>query len=146
VTAYCTPSDVASLNRARVMGAGTNQPNASDVQVMINMVGGEIDALLVTKGYEVPVNTASYPEAAAYLNAVNAKGALAMWEAASPNSPNVDRAEKAWMEAKTALETAREVMDIPKDETRAGTRGPGVSPKPAYGYHDRPYFRRHQQF
>lgn len=143
---YCTPSDVQVLNRARPMGVGSNQPTASDVATMIDMVGGEIDQILVAKGYQVPVVTASSPEAAAYLRSINAKGAWAMWEASSPNSPNVDRATRAWDEARQALIAAREVMDVPKDMTRAGPRGPGVTSPPVIACEDRPFFRRNQCF
>jgi hypothetical protein len=142
---YCTPSDVATLNTARIMGQGNN-PTASDVATYIYMVCGEIDAILTTKGYDVPVVTASAPEAAAYLNGVAAKGAYWMQEEASPSSPNLDRAYAAWMAAKAALMDAQTVMDLPKDTTRALPRGPGVTPTPEMSWHNKPFFTRHERF
>jgi hypothetical protein len=143
--AYAAVSDVQALNVARVIGA-QGQPTASQVGVYLNMAAGEIDAILVDKGYEVPVNVASYPEAAAYLNAINAKIAWHMMEAASANSPNLDRAHAAASEAKQALVAARAVMDVPKDVLRAEPRGPGVTPTPQLAFGNRPYFTRHQRF
>lgn len=122
--AYCTASDVASLNRARVIGVGQGQPGLADVQTYIDMTAGEIDAILVFKGYTVPVNVASWPEAGALLRIANAKGGVAMMEEAAPQSPNLDRFQKAWDAAKEMLADAKFVMNADMDVERSEPRGP----------------------
>lgn len=157
-TGYCSASDVASLNKARTLGVGQN-PTVTDVNGYIEMTAGEIDAILVGKGYQVPVNTASYPEAEGILGWANATGAWAMMEQASPNSPNIDRARAAWDAAKKMLADAKFVMNLPMDDTRADPRGPWVTSHPTGRtfdptatrdiYHNNPadpYFARGMRF
>jgi hypothetical protein len=143
---YCTVDDVAALNKARAFDTGKN-PTTDDVQKYIDMVAGDIDAVLVGKGYTVPVDTTTYPEAGKFLNGVNAKGAWAMSEASSPTSPNLKMAQAAWTAARQMLVDARQVMDIPLDTGRTSPRGPGLTrpPQPLYPG-DRPFFRRHMEF
>lgn len=142
---YCSPDDVQALNRSRTIGAN-GQPTVEDVQVLINMSAAEIDSILVTKGYEVPVALSESPAAAAYLNSINARGAVAMMERSAPSSPNLDRFEREWEQAKTGLIAARSVMDLPKDVTRAEPRGPGVTATPQLAFGNHPYFKRHMEF
>jgi hypothetical protein len=127
---YCGPSDVASLNRSRPFGVGNN-PNINDVQTYIEMVAGQIDATLINKGFQVPVNVASYPEAEGLLSWVNATGAWAMMEEASPNSPNVDLAQKAFDAAMAMLQDAKLTLDIPSDQARSEVRAPWVTFTPS---------------
>ena len=122
---YANASDVARLNRARRMGEGLN-PTASDVGVYCELVGFEIDGILLNKGYNVPVPS-TYAEAFGYLRWLNAKGALVMMEEASPNSIILARATESWEHAREALRTARTVMDVPQEEARTEPRGPGVT-------------------
>lgn len=126
---YCAVSDVQALNPARQVGTGTGQPSVAQVQVYINMTAAEIDAILVTKGYTVPVSS-GYTEAYALLNAANARGAVAMMERGAPTSPNLDRFERGWEDTKTFLRDSQFTMDAPKDEQRASPRGPGVTTAP----------------
>lgn len=159
---YCTRSDVASLNKARVIGSGNN-PTLDDVDVYISMTAAEIDSILVNKGYVVPVNVASSPETGALLNAINAKGAYWMMEEASPNSPNLDRARAAWEAAKKMLADAKFVLNAPQDVQRSEPRGPWVTFQPTGEVFDpmfshpgappsphnnprNPYFSRQQRF
>lgn len=126
---YATPSDVASLNKARVFGVGNN-PTVTDVTGYCTMVAGTIDSVLLSKGYSVPVNTASYPEAAGLLQWINATGAWVMMEEASPNSVNVDRAKAAYDAAIKMLSDAKFVMDLPMNTARADVRAPWVTFQP----------------
>lgn len=160
--AYCITSDVLSLNKARVAGQGNN-PTTDDIQTYINMIAAEIDAILINKGYSTPVdpsNTSAY----GLLNVINARGAAAMVERASPNSPNLDRFELEWEEAKKMLVSAQQILDAPKDVARAEPRGPGVTippgvipgrtlePEYPYRHHSNvgqaalPFFARNMQF
>lgn len=126
ITGYCTASDVASLNKARQIGQGNN-PTLTDVNGYIEMTAGQIDAILVNKGYSVPVNTASNPEAEGLLSWVNATAAWKMMEEASPNSPNIDRAARAADAAMKMLADAQFVMDLPMNQARAEPRGPWIT-------------------
>lgn len=126
--AYCVTTDVAALNKARVPGQGSN-PTADDIQTYINMIAAEIDAILINKGYVVPVDPSNV-EAYALLNVINARGAAAMVERAAPSSPNLDRFETEWEEAKAMLVDAQQILNAPKDVTRAEPRGPGVTIPP----------------
>lgn len=134
---YCTPSDVASLNKARAAAWGTQgQVATTDVDGYILMVAGQIDAVLVNKGYSVPVNTASFPEVEGLLCYVNAQGAAWMVEEASPNSPNIDRVKTAFDAAMAMLASAKFTLDVPVDEARAEPRGPWVTFTPPDGVFD----------
>lgn len=124
---YCTASDVASVNKARVMGQGQN-PTASDVTTYINLAAGEIDAILVNKGYSVPVNAASWPEAGAFLQSVNVKGAVAMSETAQPTNPDArDKAKAAYDAALKMLSDAKFTLNADLDVQRSEPRGPWVT-------------------
>jgi hypothetical protein len=158
--AYCTPSDVASLNKARAIGQGDN-PTLQDLQGYILMSAGEIDAILINKGYSVRVKTASWPEAATLLNGVNARGALALMEEASPSSTILDRSQAVWEAAKKMLSDAKTVLNADMDVQRSEPRGPWVTFEPTGETFDpmfrsrdwggtnsarNPYFSRQQQF
>ena len=134
-TAYCSASDVASLNKARTIGAGNN-PTVSDIDGYILMCAGQIDGILTNKGYAVPVNTASYPETAGLLGWANATGAWAMMEEASPDSPNIDRARQAWEQAKKMLSDATTVFDLPLNQARSEPRGPWITLQPTGQVYD----------
>jgi hypothetical protein len=165
---YCSIPDVAALNWARAIGVASN-PGNSQVQTYINMVAGEIDAVLIRHGYLVPVNIASYPDAARMLNTVNAKGAVWMMEEASPSSPNLDRAKAAYDAAMKMLADAQFVMNAAMDTTRSEPRAPWITYQPTGDTYDpqlenlggysgdgissggrnqrsNPYFSRSQQF
>jgi spermidine/putrescine-binding protein len=126
---YCSVADVAALSFGRAIGVGSN-PGPSQVWTYINMTAGEIDAVLTKMGYSVPVNIASYPEAAAFLNSVNAKGAWAMMESSAPTSPNLDRAKAAYDEAMKMLADAEFVLEAAVNLDRARVRAPFLTLHP----------------
>src|SRR5258707_570094 len=127
---YCPPSDVASVNKARVQGAGQN-PTAADVATYINLTAGDIDAVLVNKGYSVPVNVGSWPEAGAFLQGINIKGAVWMQEAAVNNNADVrDKAKAAYDEALKLLGDAKFVLNADMDVQRSEPRGPYLTFQP----------------
>ena len=132
-TGYCSASDVASLNKPRAVAWNTaGNVTTTDVDGYIMMIQGQIDAVLVNKGYSVPVNTASFPEVAGLLAGVNAQGAAWLAEAASPqvNPDQVTRAKLAYDMAMAALEAAQFTLDIPVDNDRAQVRAPYVTYQP----------------
>jgi hypothetical protein len=127
---YCSASTVASLNKARVIGVGQN-PTLADVNNYIIMAAGQIDGVLLNKGYSVPINTASYPEVEGLLAWVNATGAAFMMEDAMPTNPAAaDRAKAAWDAALKMLADAEWVLDVPTETARAEVRAPYISWQP----------------
>lgn len=134
-TGYCTASDVCSLAKAVTLGVGDN-PTLQDVQGYILMTAGQIDGVLVNRGFEVPVNTASFPEAQGLLCWVNATGAAAMLQESAPIAPNVDRAQKAYAAAMQMLADAKFSLDIPSDQERAKVRAPWLTYTPPTGLYD----------
>lgn len=167
--AYCTASDVASVKKSLILGQGAN-PTASDVTNYCNMVGGEIDAILTTRGIAVPVAVASYPEAASFLQSVNVKGAVWMTlDAIGTNPTERDRAKMAYDAATKLLSDAKFTIDVPVDQDRAEVRAPWLTLQPTGQTYDpaldvtggcsgdgissgltnqrsSPYFARNQQF
>ncbi len=158
---YATVADVEALNTARKVGQGNN-PTEAQVETYLEMSEAEINAILVDKGYEVPVASA-YEEAWEFLRTVNAKGAWYLMELASPNSPNIDRAEKAYEAAKEMLVQAHEILEAPKNIERSEPRAPYLTFQPSGEVYDpfavtqggrsgnetnpaNPYFSRTQQF
>jgi len=125
MSSYCTPADVAALNKARKLGQGNN-PTEADVLVYIELTAAEIDSILVGKGYNVPIPS-SYPEAFQFCRWLNSKAALVMMEESSPNSTILATATKSWEEARAALVAARDIMEVPMDTPRVQARGPGVT-------------------
>lgn len=131
---YCTPSDVASLNKPRAAAWNTaNNVTTTDVNGYIMMISGQIDAVLVNKGYSTPVNTASFPEVQGLLNGINAQGAAWLVESGSPqvNPDQVRRAKDAYDMSMAALEAAQFTLDIPVNTGRAQVRAPFVTYQPA---------------
>ena len=130
---YCTGSDVASLNKPQAAAWNTaNNVTTTDVNGYIMMIAGQIDAVLVNKGYQVPVNTASSPEVAGLLAGVNAQGAAWLALAASPqvNPDQITRAKVAYDMAMAALEAAQFTLDVPVNNQRAQVRAPYVTFQP----------------
>jgi hypothetical protein len=77
--AYCTITDVQSLNPKRTYGA-TTTPTTTQVNSLIDLIAADIDVILAAKGYTTPVTT---PTAFAnWLKLLNAYGAAAEAEAA----------------------------------------------------------------
>lgn len=124
---YCNASDVQSVNRSRILGQGNN-PTASDVTTYINIIAGEIDAILTTRGVQVPVAVGSFPEAAMFLQGVNVKGAVWMTEQAAPTNPaEVEKTKAAYDAALKLLSDAKFTLNVPSDQARAQVRAPFIT-------------------
>lgn len=133
IVGYCGASDVASLNKPRAVAWNTPQNvTTSDVNGYIIMIAGQIDAVLVNKGYSVPVNTASFPEVEGLLAYVNAQGAAYMVEEASPHVEpgSADRVKAAFDAAMAMLESASFTLNVPVDVQRSEPRGPFITYTP----------------
>lgn len=160
--AYATASDVAARNKALVLGVGQN-PTVSDVTGFIDQVATELDAILLNKGYTVPVDPAN-TEAYSFMGALNILGALVLTGEAAPTTPPaLDRWRQDWERAKERLEQAKTVLDAPQDTQRIEARGPWLTSHPTGQTYDplddivfgvqsacnnpaNPYFSRQQQF
>lgn len=133
---YCTPSDAASVNKARIIGQGNN-PTASDVAGYCAMISGEIDAILTTRGYVVPVSVASNPEAAGFLQSVAVKGVVWMMEQAVPTNKDArDSAKIAYDAAIKMLSDAKFSFDSPSETERSQVRAPFITFQPEPGTFD----------
>lgn len=137
---YCTPSDVAALNKPRAAAWGLpNNVTTTDVNTYIVMTAGQIDGLLSKQGYSVPVNTASFPEAEGLLSYVNAQGAAYMVEEASPHTDggaSLDRTKAAFDAAMKMLADADFAFDLPVNEDRAEPRAPWITLQPTGQVYD----------
>lgn len=142
---YALVADVEALNRARKLGAGATMPTADDVALYLELAQGEIDGILVNKGYQLPIpQTATV--ARSLLRDLNAKGALMRLEKASPSAPNVDRVEKEYDTGLEKLADSSYTLPIPLETERARPRGPGLNvPRPST-LESEPFFRRRQIF
>lgn len=138
--AYCTPSDVASLNKPRAAAWGlANNVTVTDVDGYILMVAGQIDGILSKQGYSVPVNTASFPEAEGLLCYVNATGAAAMVEEASPHvdgGQSIARVKAAYDAALQMLSEAKFAFELPVNEQRSEPRAPWITFHPTGEVYD----------
>lgn len=75
--AYASLTDVQSLNPKRTYSA-TSTPSSTQVEALINLIYGQINNVLSSQGYIVPVTTPS--ELVTALQLLNAAGAAAMAE------------------------------------------------------------------
>jgi hypothetical protein len=126
---YCSVIDVQYRNAARPI-TPSSLPNIAQVQSFIGEVAAEINAILVNKGYDIPINSASNPDAFATLHALNVTGAHVLAERSAPSSPNIDRAQKAWDAAKDMLNSASFTLNAPMDQLRSEPRGPWITTHP----------------
>lgn len=141
---YATPEDVEALNRARQYGVGKN-PTKEDLVMYLEVTAGEINTILLNKGYELPIPAAA-ANALQILRGINAKGALMQAEKASPSAPNVDRVEKEYNEQLAMLRDAEFSLDAPQAHERARPRGPGLTVPVSTSIESAPFFRRGQEF
>jgi hypothetical protein len=123
---YATVSDVEALAPYRKIGEGNN-PSQRDVEVILELVEAEINAILVNKGYQVPVEKAEAPLAFQFLRRIVAQGAVAQIEQSAGNGPNVERSEKVYQQSLKLIVEAREIMVAPQNQERDKPRGPGVT-------------------
>ena len=126
---YCSVIDVQGRNAARPV-TPTSVPNIAQVQGFIGDVSAEINAILINKGYSIPIVSASNPDAFALLHSMNVSGAHALTEKAAPNSPNLKAAEAAWEAAQKMLNSASFTLNAPMDQERSEPRGPWITTQP----------------
>lgn len=145
---YASWPDVAALNKARKLGAGEN-PTEGDVQFYCENSAAEINAILLNKGYGLPI-PAEATEALALLRKINAEGGLVQMEKASPtrDGKQLTSAEASYAASLKDLREATEVLGIPKETGRSRPRGPGVTTAPPSNdpCQTRPYFSRQMMF
>lgn len=123
---YATVGDVEALAPTRKLGQGNN-PTAAQVLTYIELAEAEINAILVNKGYSIPVSKTEAPLAFQFLRRITAQGAVAQLEASSANGSDRDRTENVYQASLKQLSEAREIMDAPQNVERDKPRGPGVT-------------------
>lgn len=123
---YASVKDVTALAPTRKLGKGGN-PTEADVKVYLELAESEIDAILVNKGYAVPVSETDSPQAFAFLRRVVAQGAVAQLEEAAGNGPNIERSRKTYNKSLSDISEAVEIMDAAQNTERSKPRGPGVT-------------------
>lgn len=128
-TPYCSVLDVQARTANRPVTA-SSLPSIAQVQQFVIDAAAEINAILVNKGYLIPIVSASNPDAFALLHSANVTGGWAMMELASPQSINKDAAAKAWEAAKMMLSDQKFVLNAPMDQQRGEPRGPWVTTQP----------------
>lgn len=138
---YANVNDVEALNRARKLGVN-NTPTSDDVVLFLELRAGEINSILLNKGYGVPVKPEDSPAAYSLLRAINAKGAQLSVEESSPNAPNLDRVRKEWESGLEKLESAAFTLDAPVDRERSRPRGPGLTAPLPSNLESKPFFWR----
>lgn len=146
MSAYANATDVAAVDRARIIGAGKN-PTASDVELYCVLVAAEVDAVLRSKGYSTPIPTTAESDYA-LLRKINIEGAVAMLEKASPSKPNDKESLATYRASLKMLEESKDVLETPQDMGQSQPRGPGVSiPKPSIDEEGTaPFFTRDMEF
>jgi hypothetical protein len=127
---YASVADVQALTPPRKFGQGTNPTNA-DVQLYLELVEAEINAILVEKGYAVPILESTSPMAFTFMRRVALQGAVAQIEVSAGNGPNIERTRAIYEKSLERLAEAKAVLDAPKNTDRAKPRGPGVTNLPA---------------
>lgn len=142
---YATLADVEAKNRSRKLGVNPN-PSIQDVIEFLQTSSGEIDAILLQKGYSLPVPASGASAAWSVLRAANANGAWAQMEESAPSSSVKKEARNAYNESLKMLATAEMIVGIPKDVERARPRGPGISRPATTAKPNTPYFDRGMEF
>jgi hypothetical protein len=111
--AYASISNVSVLAAKRTFGA-TSIPNSSQVAEFLDNTSSELDSILSGDGYQVPVPTTASIALLA-LRRLTALGAWVQVEHSAQVSVDLDRAVKAWEQAKTDLIRGRVgLVDAPR--------------------------------
>ena len=126
--AYASLSDIVALTAGRAFTASTI-PNTSQVVGFLDQTAAVIDSMLVEKGYSLPIPTTA-SSALLLLRQINSLGAWAQTERAAQLSEQRDFSQQMWESSLAMLRAQSSVLDIPKNETRASPRGPGVTVAP----------------
>lgn len=96
--AYASLSDVSAYAAKRIFGA-TSIPSATQVAVFLTDTASDLDSIIAADGYALPIPTTA-TIALADLRRLNALGAYVKVERAAQESIDVDRAQKAWEDAR----------------------------------------------
>jgi hypothetical protein len=120
--AYATPSDVHQLNTGRTFTA-SSKPTASEVGRLLDLTAAELDGILRTRGYLLPI-PASATSALMLMAHGNALGGAAMVEQGAQASDRRDEAVRLWLDFKKMLGSASLELDDAHD---------AVTGSPVYG-------------
>jgi hypothetical protein len=120
---YATLTHVHARSPQRAFTA-TSRPATADVELFLEDAAAELDALLLARGYQLPV-PAEATIALGWLRRTNAIGAAAMVEKAAPVSKpdGPSRLQAEWREAQSALANGRVELDAPRNVADSYARG-----------------------
>lgn len=111
--AYASLPDVSGLAPKRTFSA-TSIPNASQVGMFLDFTAADLDSILSADGYSLPVPTTASIALLA-LRGLNAIGGWLQVEKSAQVSQDVDRAQKAWDEARTQfISGGVSLYDLPR--------------------------------
>lgn len=120
--AYATPTQVFALDTGRTY-TPTSKPNASQVSQYITQTAAELDGILRTRGYTVPVPTTA-TSAYDLLSGFNAYGAISLVEQSAPTKGGkAEGWQKMWEDAKKMLSCGDLELDAPRDSSISSPRG-----------------------
>jgi hypothetical protein len=121
---YATPSDVHQLNTGRAFTA-SSKPSASEVGRFLDLTAAELDGILRTRGYLLPIPTAA-TSALTLMAHGNALGGAAMVEQGAPviDLDRRDQAVRLYDDFKKMLGSASLELDDAHD---------AVTGSPVYG-------------
>lgn len=127
--AYTSASLVAARDTGRVLSA-TSRPNLDQLGDFILDAAAELDGILRSRGYSVPVPSTA-TSAFQLLRAYNNLGAICSVESAAVNSSKEKTACEAWEAAKKMLRDGDIELDAPKDTSQSSVRGRSSFPATA---------------
>lgn len=116
--AYASPIHVAAYNAARATYNQQTKPTVDQVGIFLDECAAEIDVVLRTQGYALPVPTTA-TSALKFLEGVNAVGAAWKVEVSAPTSDNPELYEQMYRSAMKMLTKGVEFTDIPKDSAQS---------------------------
>lgn len=129
--AYATVSNVSALDRGRDPFTPATKPTDAEVVRFLEQRAGEIDVILRTRDYLLPVAT-TYTGVLAMLELYNAQGADCLVQQAAVNSNRRKEACQAWEAAKTLLETGD--IGIPIDGNSFGIPTTDLDRDPIFSF------------
>lgn len=120
---YATLADVQARDPSRTYTA-SSVPNATQVGMFILDTAAELDGILSSLQYAVPVST-SATVALGMLRGFNALGANCLVQEAAPTSRDRDQARELWEDCKKALRAGDIVLPDASADSGGLPLGPG---------------------
>lgn len=111
---YATVMDVQGRNVARGTYGASTRPTADQVVEYIEMTAAELDSILRSKGFSLPIASEA-TQALALMEHYNALGAACLVESSAENDARAAGVCSMYESAKAALEAGNIDLDLPDD-------------------------------